>query len=113
LDNIFYQIFKLIKICYKNSFAQTATHIIGLCLIVHQEENVEIFNFFSLNCRWPVWPDDIVSAACPSGENRCLVNRGDTLTADALFTPRFAHTELLTSATAHHLLLPGGGMNVS
>lgn len=60
-----------------------------------------------------VTPDDIVSAACPPGGNRCLVARGQTLFADALFTPRFAHTELLTSATAHHLLLPGGGLNVS
>lgn len=59
-----------------------------------------------------VTPDNIVSPACPVGGNRCLVTRGQTLTADALFTPRFAHTELLTSATAHHTLLPGG-MNVS
>lgn len=63
-------------------------------------------------CNIPgvVTPDNVVSNVC-SG-NRCTVTRGETLFADAFFTPTAVHTELIATATAHHLLLPGG-LNVS
>lgn len=59
-----------------------------------------------------VTPDDIVSDACSPGSNRCIVTRGETLTADAYFTPKFVHEELLTTATAYHFTLPSSGLNV-
>jgi hypothetical protein len=67
---------------------------------------------FWTGCNLPgvLTPDSIVSPAC-SGD-RCTVVRGETLFADVFFTPTAAHTELIATATAYHMLLPGG-LNVS
>lgn len=71
-------------------------------------------NFWrSCNLANVVTPDHIVSPVCAPGAARCQVSRGQAVDADAFFTPVHAHNRLDATATAHHLLLVGGSLNVS
>lgn len=74
--------------------------------------NVSAF-WQSCNIPGVLTPDHIVSPVCQPGAARCQVTRGQVLEADAFFTPQAVHHRMDATATAHHLLLLGGSLNVS